>query len=70
MSFHIKKIISIFQNLLAQILLPALSKGWCDIGCLSVLRHLIHSLRLFKEQFGNHFCQLPQHLWLHPVRAH
>lgn len=55
------------------LLLTAVSEDWSNISSLPALRYHFHSLQPFKddrEQLGNHFWQLPQHFWMHPIGAH
>jgi len=55
------------------ILSPVLFEDWSDIGYPPALKHRFHSQWPFKDDrvgLGNHLCQLPQQLWMHPVRAY
>jgi len=55
------------------VLLLALFEDRSDIGFSSVLGHLSCSPGPFKddgEWLSNDICQLPQHSWVHSIRAH
>ena len=57
----------------SQLFLPLLLEDWRDNGFPLAFIHLSLSPRPFKddrEEFDSHSCQLPQHSWVHPMKAH
>jgi len=56
----------------SQLLLFAHFKNWCASDYPPVFRHLSlspWSVKHDTEWFSNHLCQLPQHSWVHLIRA-
>ncbi|PKU27386.1 hypothetical protein llap_22310 [Limosa lapponica baueri] len=57
----------------SRVFLLALFEDWDDIGFPPVLRHLACSPGPFEDDGewpSKDFCQLPQHLRVHPIRTH